>query len=230
MQRTVVSLVSVAQGESSNPAVFDPCAQRKARLGTTPNTHRVRTQPDGLTSRIPLSSNSPMNRSDSAICYQQITPRNVVIFKDVRLRALQDAPLAFGSTYADELKLTDADWLNRATRWNGERGVGFLAFDRATPCGIAGSFLDEQDPARARLISMWVAPTHRRRGVGYLLVQAVLAWARLRQVHTLALMVTSVNESAFRFYERLGFTRTGRTELYPHDPAIVEFEMSLPIL
>ena len=164
------------------------------------------------------------------ITIDRITPHNLAIFKDIRLRALQDTPLAFGSTYADESKLTDADWLNRATRWNGDRGVGFLAFDAGTPSGIAGSFLDEQDPTRAKLISMWVAPSHRRRGVGCLLVQAVLAWARLRQVRTLLLMVTSVNDSAIRFYERLGFTLTGCTEPYPNDPAILEYEMSLPVL
>lgn len=163
------------------------------------------------------------------ITIEPITPRNVSVFKDVRLRALQDTPLAFGSTYADERKLTDADWLNRATRWNGERGVGFLAFDGGAPCGIAGSFLVETDPTQAKLISMWTAPTHRQRGVGRLLVHQVLNWARLRHVHTLLLMVTSVNDSAIRFYERLGFTRTGRTEPYPHDSAIIEYEMSLPI-
>lgn len=163
------------------------------------------------------------------ITIEPITPQNVAIFKDVRLRALQDTPLAFGSTYADELKLSDVDWLNRATRWNGERGVGFLAFDDVTPCGIAGSFLVESDPTQAKLISMWTAPTHRQRGVGRLLVHEVLNWARARQVHTLLLMVTSVNESAICFYERLGFTRTGHTEPYPHDPAILEYEMSLPV-
>jgi ribosomal protein S18 acetylase RimI-like enzyme len=161
----------------------------------------------------------------------RITPQNVALFKDIRLRALQDAPLAFGSTYGDELKLSDADWLNRARRWNGERGIGFLAFDEdGTPCGIAGSFLVEPDATQAKLISMWTAPTHRQRGIGRLLVHEVLNWARAREVRTLLLMVTSVNDSAIHFYERLGFTRTGRSEPYPHDPSITEYEMSRAIL
>ena len=164
------------------------------------------------------------------ITIERITPQNVAAFKEVRLRALKGTPLAFGSTYAEELKLSDTDWLNRATRWNGERGVGFLAFDdRGTPCGIAGSFLVDADPTQARLISMWIAPARRQHGIGRLLVDAVRNWARTRQVHTLLLMVTSVNESAIGFYERLGFSCTGRTEPYPHDPAILEFEMSLPL-
>jgi ribosomal protein S18 acetylase RimI-like enzyme len=43
-------------------------------------------------------------------------------------------------------------------------------------------------------------------------------------------MVTSVNDSAIRFYERLGFARTGRSEPYPNDPSITEYEMSRAIL
>jgi ribosomal protein S18 acetylase RimI-like enzyme len=163
------------------------------------------------------------------ITIEPTSPHNVSLFKAVRLRALQDTPLAFGSTYAQELQLTDQDWLNRTLRWNGERGVGFLALDDGAPSGIAGSFLNNNDPTQAQLISMWTAPTHRQRGIGRLLVNEILNWARARQARTLVLMVTSINQPAILFYERLGFTRTGRTEPYPNDPAILEYEMSLPI-
>ncbi|HYL86828.1 MAG TPA: GNAT family N-acetyltransferase [Candidatus Angelobacter sp.] len=158
-----------------------------------------------------------------------ITPLNVLTFKAVRLRALQDNPLAFSATYANESQLTDSEWLARTQRWNGEKGIGFLAMDDATACGIAGSFLDQNDATRAQLISMWTAPTHRRRGAGRLLVNEVLHWARSRNARTLLLLVTSHNEPAIRFYEQLGFTRTGRTQPYPNDPAVLEFEMSRPI-
>ena len=163
------------------------------------------------------------------IVLEPITTQKVFVFKEVRLRALRDTPSAFGSTYARESQLTDAEWIERATRWNGEKGIGFLAMDDGVACGIAGSFLDENDATRAQLISMWTAPTHRQQGVGRLLVDEVAAWARLRGARTLLLTVTSVNEPAMRFYERLGFTRTGRTEPYPNDPAVVEYEMARAI-
>jgi ribosomal protein S18 acetylase RimI-like enzyme len=101
--------------------------------------------------------------------------------------------------------------------------------DGASPCGIAGSLLDPAGPTRAQLVSMWTAPTHRHRGIGRLLVNEVLRWAQSRQVQLLLLMVTSTNQSAIHFYQRLGFTHTGRTEPYPNDPAIIEYEMSRPI-
>jgi ribosomal protein S18 acetylase RimI-like enzyme len=163
------------------------------------------------------------------ISIHRITPLIAVAFKATRLRALQDAPYAFGSTYARESEFSDAEWLARTERWNGERGVGFLAMDYEVACGIAGSFLDDADARRAELVSMWMAPTHRRQGTGRLLVNAVLTWAHSRKARFLHLMVTSTNQPAIQFYEELGFTKTGRTEPYPNDPAVTEYEMSRPI-
>ena len=150
---------------------------------------------------------------------------NGSVFKAVRLAALEDAPHAFSSTYAQESELADSEWLARVVRMNGDKGAGFLAMEGDSACGIVASFLNENDDTRAQLVSMWTAPTHRRQGIGRLLVNQVVLWARLRKVRTLLLMVTSNNEPAMRFYERLGFTRTGRTEPYPNDSAVIEYEM-----
>lgn len=43
------------------------------------------------------------------ITIEPITPQTALTFKAARLRALQDTPSAFGSTYAKESQLTDAD-------------------------------------------------------------------------------------------------------------------------
>lgn len=163
------------------------------------------------------------------ISVNRITTQNAAFYKAIRLRALQDAPYAFGSTFARESKFSDGEWLARIERWNGESGIGVLAMDGEIACGIAGSFLDDADATRATLVSMWTAPTHRRQGTGRLLVNEVIAWACSRKAGALHLMVTSVNEPAIRFYERLGFTKTGRTEPHANDPAIIEYEMSRPI-
>jgi len=160
------------------------------------------------------------------IVVKQIGPQNAMIFKAVRLRALQDTPTAFSSTYAKESQLTDADWIKRAAEWNSERSAGFLAVDDSVACGIAGSFLDQEDASRAHLISMWVSPTYRQRGIGRLLVNDVIGWACSRKARTLQLMVTSNNEHAILFYKQLGFGWTGKTEAYPVDPTLVEYEMS----
>ncbi len=159
------------------------------------------------------------------IAIEPIGPRNAETFKAIRLRALLDTPIAFGSTYARESQFTNAEWTERVGRWNGEKGIGYLAMDGDIACGIAGGLLEKQDATQASLVSMWTAPSHRQRGVGRLLVDEVIGWAQSRGVRRMLLMVTSSNEPAIRFYKRLGFTLTGRTEPYPNDPALIELEM-----
>jgi ribosomal protein S18 acetylase RimI-like enzyme len=156
-----------------------------------------------------------------------IGPGNAGLFKEVRLRALKDTPLAFGSTYAKESLLADADWERRAAGWCNGGSAGFLTLDGTVGCGIAAGFVDQDDPARAHLVSMWVAPTHRRLGVGRLLVGSVATWAAGHGCRQIVLNVTSVNDAAMRFYEQLGFTMTGKTEPYPNDPGIIEYQMGM---
>ena len=156
---------------------------------------------------------------------EPINRRNALAFKVARLRALQDTPTAFGSTYAAESRRTDQEWLQRADRWNGDRSVAFLASDSDLPCGIVGSFVDREDASRADLVSMWVAPSHRRGGVGRALVHAVLDWARTKGARAVYLTVTCNNDTAIRFYRSLGFSFTGATEPYPNDAKLFEQEM-----
>lgn len=155
---------------------------------------------------------------------EPITSVNAVLFREIRLRALQESPTAFGSTYAREASFDDAEWARRVEHWSGDKGIGFLALEDREACALAGALLESCN--QAQLVSMWTAPESRQRGAGRMLVDAVAAWAVMRDVQLLRLMVTSSNEPAMRFYDRLGFTRTGRMEPYPNDPALFEWEMA----
>jgi ribosomal protein S18 acetylase RimI-like enzyme len=150
-------------------------------------------------------------------------------FKAVRLRALQDMPTAFSSTFAEEVKLSDEEWAARAAQWSGAQSATYLAMDAGLACGIASGYFDSEDPARAHLASMWVAPAARRKGIGRMLVNAVIEWARGRGANSLQLIVTSNNERAIRFYQNLGFTMTDFKRLYRNDPAFTDSEMILTI-
>jgi ribosomal protein S18 acetylase RimI-like enzyme len=163
------------------------------------------------------------------ITLERIAPANALLFKTIRLRALQNDPTAFGSTFAKESQLADEEWINRSRRWNGDGAIGYLAFDGENACGLVACYTDELDPQRAHVISMWVDPAWRRAGVGTALIEGLRSWAAPRKMRELKLMVTSVNDSAIRFYERLGFRRSGKTEPYPNDPAITEYEMLLSL-
>ncbi|MGO9434018.1 MAG: GNAT family N-acetyltransferase [Terracidiphilus sp.] len=163
------------------------------------------------------------------ITLEPIAPGNALTFKEVRLRALQTDPTAFGSTYAKESNFPDEEWINRSVRWSSDGFIAYLASEGENACGLVACYTDEQDPGRAHVISMWVDPKYRRAGVGTALIDGLKAWASNRGVAQLKLMVTSVNRGAIAFYERLGFRMTGKTGPYPNDPAITEYEMTLAL-
>jgi GNAT superfamily N-acetyltransferase len=146
------------------------------------------------------------------------------LLREVRLTALQEAPLAFGSTYAREAPFTEEQWRGRIS----ERSVTFFAYaaDLAEPAGLAGVY--EEDGA-ADLVSMWVRPGARGRGVGQALVAAAVGWARDHGHDTLYLWVTESNESARRLYERCGFAATGQRQPLPSNAALTEMRMRLPL-
>jgi GNAT superfamily N-acetyltransferase len=105
----------------------------------------------------------------------------------------------------------------------------FLADDDCgRACGIAGVLREAQRDDVASLISMWVEPEHRRRGVGRALVSAVVRWCRDNDVTDLHLSATEPNPGAAALYERCGFAPTGRRQALPSNSSLDEVEMSLP--
>jgi GNAT superfamily N-acetyltransferase len=139
--------------------------------------------------------------------------------RDLRLRALQDAPLAFGSTYAREAAFEPEVWEQR-TRENaaGERSVAFLL--EPWP-GMAVGASHDDEPGVAHLYGMWVAPEARGAGAGRALVEAVIAWATDRGAQRLMTAVEERNAPASALYERAGFTDTGRPEPLGYSDATV---------
>lgn len=97
-----------------------------------------------------------------------------------------------------------------------------------TPSCRAGSLARSsiaREPSHAVLVSMWVAPSHRRSGVGRALVCAVVDWARTKDARVIRLTVTCNNDTAIMFYRSLGLSFTGVTEPYPNDAELFEQEM-----
>jgi ribosomal protein S18 acetylase RimI-like enzyme len=141
------------------------------------------------------------------------------LLRDVRLRALGDAPMAFGSTLAREQGYAPEKW----QRWAAESATGERqAFFIAEPAaGMATGVIDSEDPALAHLYAMWVAPGARRTGVGRALVDAVVAWATARGAERLMTSVTEGNAAAAALYAAAGFCDTGRREPLGHSEGTV---------
>lgn len=134
-------------------------------------------------------------------------------YRDLRLRALTEAPDAFGSTLAQELPRLDAEWERRLL--SGIRSAMDLPLvvRLDTDCvGLSWCRITDAEPDTAFLYQVWIAPEVRGRGIGKRLVQASMVWARTKGVKKLALSVTCGDTPARRLYEQLGFIPAGEPQ------------------
>lgn len=155
----------------------------------------------------------PLDRYPPVI--RTLHPADWPVYRDLRLRALADAPDAFCSTYAEESQRTGDAWTARLAApalGAHQQGWPFAAELDGTPVGLAWVKMDAVSAgsaATASLYQVWVAPEARGRSVGAALVKAAVAWARARRAQALRLDVTSGDGAAARLYRRMGFVDDG---------------------
>lgn len=134
--------------------------------------------------------------------------------RDVRLRALQDAPEAFETRYEEACLRPEEWWVDWAARSAvGDAQAMFLAWDGDEPVGIVGTYVE--DSGDRWLISMWTAPASRGRGVGRALVDAVVTLARAAGSAELLLEVAYGNEPAHALYRACDFEEGEEGEPHP---------------
>lgn len=94
------------------------------------------------------------------------------------------------------------------TYWRGyftENGQNYLAILETRPVGQV-RVVSSQNRSDAELMSLWVAPEARGRGIGTALTEACWDWLQLtRPRQSLRLSVRRHNTTARHLYERLGF-------------------------
>ena len=139
--------------------------------------------------------------------------------RDLRLRALQDAPGAFASTLELERDHPDSHWTELARRSEqADTMVIYAAVDGDRWLGMAAGEWYEPERGIARLWGMWVDPPLRKLGVGERLVDAVRGWAAGHGARFVRVGAVTGDADPSAFYERLGFVRTGETGALRTDP------------
>ncbi len=136
---------------------------------------------------------------------ETLTPADWQVWRELRLAALAEAPAAFGSQLADWQDAVEERWRDRLAI---PGSVNFVALLEGKPAGMASGVPGEG--GMPELISMWVSPAGRGKGIGDRLVQAVAQWARSQGAAALRLEVAEDNEQAAALYRRNGFTDTGQ--------------------
>ncbi len=126
-------------------------------------------------------------------------------WRALRLAALADAPNAFSSRLEDWSGPADREdrWRNRLA------SIPFnaVATVNGIPAGMVGATAPSE--GESELLSMWVAPAVRGKGVADALVEAVVDWARRQGAARLALDVREANAHAIALYGRHGFQDVG---------------------
>ena len=134
-----------------------------------------------------------------------LTPDDVDILREIRLEALQNNPEAFGSSYEEEAVYSDANLKEQLTKAKtfglfydnkiiGQVNFGVLPIKRTLHDGY--------------LTGMYVTPSHRDKGIGSILLQAVIKYAQDKVIQ-LHLECISENKGVIKFYEKHGFVTFG---------------------
>ena len=169
---------------------------------------------------------STPNAGTQALVVRRIRAQEGPHLRALRLRALADAPTAFGSTVAETLAHPQEYWDRLAQEAAvGETHARFVAEENGRWYGMVGSLLTRDRPETAQLVSMWVDPTRRRSGIGTALVDVAVRWARGCGARRIQLWVTDTNRPAKSLYVRNGFVETERTQPLPSNPTLREVLM-----
>jgi len=142
------------------------------------------------------------------VTIDELEPRDWRDFRDIRVRALGDAPDAFCMTLADAEQESEDMWRGRLSTPD----PILVVRDAGTPVAMGGGWVPSEQHDRMVVWGMWTAPEARGHGHGRSLITWLLDWASQREITTVELHVTEGNDAARRLYEQCGFEGTGQWE------------------
>jgi ribosomal protein S18 acetylase RimI-like enzyme len=150
-------------------------------------------------------------------------------FRELRLRALQTEPTAFGLSHAVAADYPDELWKSRLRDVHDGISWIVLAERSGSLVGMVGAFQsdDNRDRRNATVWGVFVDEGERGRGIGHSLLAALLVQLAASGILTAKLTVNKEQTAAVRLYERHGFRIVGHeTALLgdgqEHDELIME--------
>ncbi|MGL5858809.1 MAG: GNAT family N-acetyltransferase [Angustibacter sp.] len=145
-------------------------------------------------------------------------------YRQLRLRALQEDPQAFVSSFDQEKEYEEALWRLRMAR-----SVRLVAALDEEPVGVVSIGQADDDAAVAELFGLWVAEPQRGAGVAMRLTQAAAEHVQADGRRAVKLWVVTDNGRAVAFFSSAGFRPTDERRPVTGAPATEELAMVLPV-
>ena len=135
------------------------------------------------------------------------------VYRRLRLWGLQESPSAFGSTFSEEIRMSLDTVKGRMGVDNPAESFVLGAYtDAGRLVGVIGCYREGKTKSRhkANIWGMFVAPDHRRQGIGRALLDAAIAEAAtMSGLRRLNLSVDTGNVAASALYRSAGFVEYG---------------------
>ena len=140
-------------------------------------------------------------------------PEEWSLYRETRLRALADAPLAFCQTLADAQQIPDQEWQARLVCDRPDSlHLPIKALWEDAIVGMAWGRINKADPQTAHLFQMWVDSKFRRLGIGKSIMHFFLEWAKTNAASQAQLGVTCRHDAPYQLYQSFGFQPSGEPE------------------
>jgi GNAT superfamily N-acetyltransferase len=157
---------------------------------------------------------------ESTLSIRRCGPGDWPGLRAIRLEALADTPDAYGSTYDESSRWSDAQWKNAAST-----RLYYLAERDGHVVGMVSGGFNDGYPGTRWLYGMYVTPSERGTGTAALLVAAIGEWAKANGAHEVYLHVTTSVARARAFYEKVGFRATGEAFRMERDSSLTLITM-----
>ena len=150
--------------------------------------------------------NHTFSTSRGNIVIREANPDDAVRFRELRLEALQNSPIAFSADYQKNFNHPPKYWEDLLTPQPDESTIFISEHDNKL-IGMTG-VMRSNSPKTRHAVWIWgvyVTPDWRGLHIAEGLITACLNWAKERHAVLAKLGVAVVNEPAIRCYERCGF-------------------------
>ncbi len=144
---------------------------------------------------------------------------DAMAFRELRLEALQNNPVAFSSDYSANAEQPDQFWLERIQKLGVEGNIYFAVHNNSPVgmCGIQRGYSIKTQHS-GLIWGVYIKPQWRGARIAEHLIEACVHWAKNYAVSVVKLGVTATNISAIRCYARCGFS------VYGIEPQAIQYE------